>query len=303
MGAIENEHIYGLQIRESANDGSDFTNPDPDYRILFVGEDGLFHLRDSAGTVTTPSQGALADPMTTRGDMIVRNASNATARLARGSADTYLGSDGTDLAFSSVTDAKLSTSDVTTNNASTSKHGFLKKLSNVSTEYMDGTGAWSTPAGGGGGSGAALGAIAYDSGSTAVWHSTASATVSDIDATNAKLDITVPASGAIVVMIQGDFWTSVAGGTGRLLVRTGTTNLAARSIPQVALASGPPPGGGNHQSTGGGMWFYITGLTPGALTIKAGYAASGAGGSTLNVYAHDGAATHSGPFVMVAFAA
>lgn len=36
-------------------------------------------------------------------------------------------------------------------NASTSRHGLLKKLSNVATEYMDGTGAWSTPAGGGGG--------------------------------------------------------------------------------------------------------------------------------------------------------
>ncbi len=43
--------------------------------------------------------------------------------------------------------------DITTNNASTSKHGFLKKLSNSATEYMDGTGAWSTPAGGGGGGG------------------------------------------------------------------------------------------------------------------------------------------------------
>lgn len=48
------------------------------------------------------------------------------------------------------TDANLSTSDVTTNNASTSKHGFLKKLSNSATEYMDGTGNWSTPAGGSG---------------------------------------------------------------------------------------------------------------------------------------------------------
>lgn len=51
-----------------------------------------------------------------------------------------------------ATDATITTSDITTNNASTSKHGWLKKLSNVATEYMDGTGAWSTPAGGGGGS-------------------------------------------------------------------------------------------------------------------------------------------------------
>lgn len=36
--------------------------------------------------------------------------------------------------------------DITTNNASTSKHGLLRKLSNVSTEFLNGTGNWSTPA-------------------------------------------------------------------------------------------------------------------------------------------------------------
>lgn len=47
--------------------------------------------------------------------------------------------------------ADLSMSDVTTNNASTAQHGFLPKLSGVATQYLDGTGAFSTPAGGGGG--------------------------------------------------------------------------------------------------------------------------------------------------------
>lgn len=42
----------------------------------------------------------------------------------------------------------LSLTDITTNNASTTKHGFLPKLSNVATQYLDGTGAFSTPAGG-----------------------------------------------------------------------------------------------------------------------------------------------------------
>lgn len=88
MGVLESAHIYGVQIRESANDGSDFSNADTDYRILFVGEDGLFHLKDSAGSVTTPT--GMADPMTTRGDIIVRNSSNVTARLATGAAGTVL---------------------------------------------------------------------------------------------------------------------------------------------------------------------------------------------------------------------
>jgi hypothetical protein len=50
-----------------------------------------------------------------------------------------------------LAEAALALTDVTTNDASTARHGFLKKLSNSATEYMDGTGSWSTPAGGGGG--------------------------------------------------------------------------------------------------------------------------------------------------------
>lgn len=44
--------LFGMTIRESATDGSDFTNPDADYRRLFLGEDGALHLKDSAGAVT-----------------------------------------------------------------------------------------------------------------------------------------------------------------------------------------------------------------------------------------------------------
>lgn len=36
-------------------------------------------------------------------------------------------------------------------NASTTAHGLLRKLSNVATDFLDGTGNWSTPSGGGGG--------------------------------------------------------------------------------------------------------------------------------------------------------
>ena len=46
--------LFGITIRESANDGSDFTNPSADYRRLFLGEDGYLHVKDSAGTVTSP---------------------------------------------------------------------------------------------------------------------------------------------------------------------------------------------------------------------------------------------------------
>lgn len=43
-----------------------------------------------------------------------------------------------------VTDANLSTSDITTNNVSTTKHGFVPKAPNDAKKYLDGTGAWSS---------------------------------------------------------------------------------------------------------------------------------------------------------------
>lgn len=52
MTKISEALTYGLTIRESATDGSDFTNPAADYRRLFLGEDGALHLRDSSGTIT-----------------------------------------------------------------------------------------------------------------------------------------------------------------------------------------------------------------------------------------------------------
>lgn len=47
---------------------------------------------------------------------------------------------------SNITDAGLSTADITTNNATAEKHGFLPKLSGVSTQFMNGNGSWSVPA-------------------------------------------------------------------------------------------------------------------------------------------------------------
>lgn len=44
-----------------------------------------------------------------------------------------------------VSDATISTSDITTNNVSTSKHGFAPKAPNDATKFLDGTGAYSVP--------------------------------------------------------------------------------------------------------------------------------------------------------------
>lgn len=101
-----------------------------------------------------------------RGDLITgQGASPKWVRLAKGTANQVLAMDGTATDVTWITlsgggDATVAgglaqfsaaLTDVTTNNASTSAHGFLKKLSTIATEYMDGTGNWSVPAGGAGG--------------------------------------------------------------------------------------------------------------------------------------------------------
>ena len=53
-------------------------------------------------------------------------------------------SDVADLTTKNVED--MTFSDNTTNNASTSKHGFLKKLDNSATNFMNGQGNWAAPA-------------------------------------------------------------------------------------------------------------------------------------------------------------
>ena len=49
------------------------------------------------------------------------------------------------IAVTTPTDATLSMSDVTTNNASATQHGFLPKLPNDASRMLDGTGNWSAP--------------------------------------------------------------------------------------------------------------------------------------------------------------
>ena len=85
MTKISEARSYGLTIRESATDGSDFTNPEADYRRLFLGEDGALHLKDSAGAITDISVGgaaayvlqSLADA---KGDLIAATANNTFAK-------------------------------------------------------------------------------------------------------------------------------------------------------------------------------------------------------------------------------
>jgi hypothetical protein len=61
----------------------------------------------------------------------------------------------------SITEAKQLLADNTTNDVSTAKHGYAPKLPNDATQFLNGTGTYSVPAGGGGGTSATSNLFAY----------------------------------------------------------------------------------------------------------------------------------------------
>lgn len=63
--------------------------------------------------------------------------------------DSNLTLSGSNTGDQTISDATISTTDITTNNVSTSKHGFAPKAPNDATKFLDGTGAYSAPGGGG----------------------------------------------------------------------------------------------------------------------------------------------------------
>lgn len=59
--------------------------------------------------------------------------------VTNGDTHDHVGGDG-----AAIVEAAITLADNTTNNASATKHGFLKKLSNLATNFMDGQGNWDT---------------------------------------------------------------------------------------------------------------------------------------------------------------
>lgn len=57
--------------------------------------------------------------------------------VTNGDSHDHVGGDG-----AAITEAAITLADNTTNDASTAKHGFLKKLSNIAAEFMNGQGNW-----------------------------------------------------------------------------------------------------------------------------------------------------------------
>src|SRR4051812_12856166 len=87
--------------------------------------------------------GISISPVTGVGAVTVTNA--GVQSLLVGAGITLSGSTGN--ITITVSDATISTSDITTNDVSTSKHGFTPKLPNDATKFLNGIGAFSTPSG------------------------------------------------------------------------------------------------------------------------------------------------------------
>lgn len=86
-----------------------------------------------------------------RGDLHPRGSDGFLHRLAIGGANTVIHG-GTDPSYSAVVEADQTLANNTTNNVSITKHGYAPILPNDATKYLDGTGAYTVPAGGGGSS-------------------------------------------------------------------------------------------------------------------------------------------------------
>jgi len=87
----------------------------------------------------------MTNPMTAAGDIIYGGGGGtAPTPLPIGAINTVLHAGGAP-SWSAVVEADITLADVGTNNTSTTKHGFCPRLTNVSTEYLNGQGNWGTP--------------------------------------------------------------------------------------------------------------------------------------------------------------
>lgn len=116
--------VYGLKIENQAAGGTNYAIHTGSGLLSFNGK--LFALG---------------------GDFTTTGAFNATFAIPSSSTWTFPSGGGTLL--TSVTEANLSFTDITTANATSSQHGLLPKLSGNAAEFLNGDGAWSTLPGGG----------------------------------------------------------------------------------------------------------------------------------------------------------
>lgn len=131
----------------------------------------LINLPSGSGTVNSgnagyityyPSTGTTVDDLSviySDGTNVGIGTTTTTAKVTVSGGITASGAiggsnlSGTNTGDQTISDATITLSDITTNDVSITKHGFAPKAPNDATRYLDGTGNYSVPAGGGGDSG------------------------------------------------------------------------------------------------------------------------------------------------------
>ena len=102
---------------------------------------------DVTGILPVLHGGTGAATLTSHG-VLLGHGTGVVLATAVGASNTVLhGNTGADPTWSAVVEADISLSNVTTNDATIARHGFLPILSNVATQFLNGQGSFATPAG------------------------------------------------------------------------------------------------------------------------------------------------------------
>ncbi len=141
--------ILGSANGGTANGFTKFTGPTTAEKTFTLPNATCTILTTNAAV--TVGQGGTGLSTLTAHALYVGNGASAPTALAVGATNTVLhGNTGADPSYSAVVEADITLANNTTNNVSITKHGFTPILPNDATKYLDGTGAYSVPAGSGG---------------------------------------------------------------------------------------------------------------------------------------------------------
>lgn len=142
--------ISGLATKAITKNGSTalVANDIRSGMLVTIRYDGTQFILMTPGFPILVSNGGSGAATFTSNGVLIGNGTSAFTVTAEGATNTLLhGVTGADPSFSAVVEADITLADNTTNNATTTAHGFLKKLDNVSTNFMNGQGNWAAPSG------------------------------------------------------------------------------------------------------------------------------------------------------------
>jgi hypothetical protein len=154
--------------------------------------------------------------------------------------------------------------------------------------YQSDGSSWTTWATLGGGASGLLGVVSRSANGSA--YTTSSATLGDVDATNAAVTFTAPASGNVLVRMSAGIGVDAAQ-TGFFGIRESTTDVGIKRF--VMNGTTPPI----IRSTA--EWL-ITGISAGSHTYKAAFCVNG--GATLSIF-QEAAAAGNGALIVEVWAA